>query len=466
MQNDTPINTMSSIEAEQSILGALLLKNDIIDDLDDLSDSHFTLPEHKIMFRATKKLILDKKNHGCDPIILFEALTRTRQIEQVGGMVYINALVTSVGSAVHARRYADIVIDKAKLRAVHNASLAINEACAKDRLTGEQALAVASEALALLDESDNSADSVSAIDIAGELLSDIGRRAEGLSAEVIPTGFSCLDNDVVDGGFERGQLVVIGGRTSMGKTAFGFNLLTNMTDDYVGLVVSLEMSKLQLARRCVASLGGVSLSDMKNGVSSLNDDGWAAVSKGTEALGAKKFHIQERTDPTAHNICSAARKHKRKHGLDVLMIDHLGLMNHGNSKSNDAAKIGESTRILKSLAQELNIVVLLLVQINRSGASATNDTKRPNKAQLRDSGRIEEDADIILLLHRDDYYRDEEKKTRDGHTHLLCEKVRDGDPKTVNLKFDGAFSRFTDWHGAPPHLIEEYKPKSSNRSYS
>lgn len=446
-----------SVEAEMSVVGGLLLDNSAIDRIEMLKSEHFATDINRRLFNVIFEMISAGKN--VDVVTMFEFLQRKGKLDEVGGMAYLNDLVTSVSSSALIGRYAEIIIDKHKLRVVRDANNEIGVAIAQDGLTGDEALNKAAEVLAKIEDADTAADSFNAYDVAAELLEDIGRRAEGLSADVIPTGFDCLDNDALDGGFERGNLVVIAGRTSMGKTAFAFNLLTNMTDTHVGLVISLEMSKLQLARRVAASLSKVSLKAMKIGVDRMSGDQWGDLTVGLERMGKKKFHIQERAAPTAHNICAAARKHKRKHGLDILVVDHLGLLDTGSGKENTAEKIGVATRALKNLALELNIVVLLLVQINRGGANG----ERPNKSQLRDSGRIEEDANEILLLHRDDYYRDEEDKKRDGHTHLICDKVRDGEPKTVHLKFDGQFSRFSDWDGFPP-VYEQSKSSRGGRN--
>ena len=448
----------ANVGAEQSVLGGLMLNNSAIDLIEGLKAEHFTRSEHQGLFRAITFMIQNGKQ--ADVMTVFEVMQRKNKLDEIGGMPYLNQLVMSVSSSALIASYADIIISCSQLRTVRDAANEIHASIVTQGLTGAEAINKAAEVLANIENADTSAESASASDVAVELLDDIAKREAGVSKDVIATGFDSLDNDALDGGFERGNVIVIAGRTSMGKTAFGFNLLSNMTDDHVGLVVSLEMSKLQLARRVAASLGNIGLSDMKSGVSNMDEAAWGRLTVGIDKLGKKKFHIQERSDPTVYNICAAARKHKRKHGLDVLMVDHLGLMNHGDSKANDASKIGATTKALKNLALELNIVILLLVQINRAGAQG--DAKRPTLANLRDSGRIEEDADIALLLHRDDYYRDEEEKKHDGFTHLICAKVRDGDPKTVHLKFDGKYSRFSDWVGLPPHY-EPVQIKKSGR---
>lgn len=453
----------ASIEAEQSVLGGLMLNSAAFDDVGGLVAEHFSTVPHQRLYKLIAGLI--QKGGDANVVSVFDMLQRKNELNAVADMPYLNSLVVSVGSAYQVGRYASIVVDRALRKKVYQDAMALAASVTQEGLSGADAIARAGELMSGLELSDVSDDAVPMSDLVQDFLTDLSERSEGKSADVIESGFSCLDGGaVLDGGFERGQLVVIGGRTGMGKTTLGFNFLTGMQSCVKRMVVSLEMSNMQLIRRCAASVGGVSMGEFKNGVSQMTDDSWARVIVATENLSKQNIFIQQRKSSTAYGICAAARKQKRKHGLDVLMIDHLGLMNHGDSRANTAEKIGDTTKALKNLAQELNIVILLLVQINRAatGASAGGETKRPTRENLRDSGRIEEDADIIMLIHRDDHYRIAEKKDNKGHTHLICDKVRDGEPTTLHLKFDGRFSRFTEWLGDEPSY-EQVVPKSGYR---
>ena len=227
-----------SVEAEMSVVGGLLLDNSAIDRIEMLKPEHFATDINRRLFNVIFEMISAGKN--VDVVTMFEFLQRKGKLDEVGGMAHLNDLVTSVSSSALIGRYAEIIIDKHKLRVVRDANNEIGVAIAQDGLTGDEALNKAAEVLAKIEDADTAADSFNAYDVAAELLEDIGRRAEGLSADVIPTGFDCLDNDALDGGFERGNLVVIAGRTSMGKTAFAFNLLTNMTDTHVGSLPTRE----------------------------------------------------------------------------------------------------------------------------------------------------------------------------------------------------------------------------------
>lgn len=451
-----------NIEAEQSVIGGLMLNNAAIDDVCGLKPEHFSLPAHQILYRMIEWMIQNGK--PADVITVFEVLQRKNKLDEVGGMVYLNQLVTSVSSSALVKRYAEIVIDRSKRKSVYQGAMAIAAAVSGEGLTGEQAIERAGEVLQSFDSVSTTDDCIPVFDAVQAFLTDLESRAGGISKDVIPSGFSFLDNSgVLDGGFERGQLAVVGGRTSMGKTTLAFNFLMNMANSVKKMVVSLEMSNNQLIRRCAASIGSVSMKSLKTGVDKMTDSEWKGVTYATESLTNKNLFIQQKSTATAYGICASARRQKRKYGLDVLVVDHLGLMNHGDGNANTAEKIGDTTKALKHLAQELNIVVILLVQINRAAAGAAGgDVKRPSRENLRDSGRIEEDADVIMLIHRDDHYRIEESKTHDGHTHLICDKVRDGEPMTLNLKFEGQFSRFVEWHGAVPY-VEKKQYKTSGR---
>lgn len=453
----------ANIQAEQDVLGGLMLNSAALDEVGGLLAEHFSTVPHQRLYKLIEGLI--QKGGDANVISVFEVLQRKNELQAVADMPYLNSLVLSVCSSVMVRRSAQIVVDRALTKKVYQNAMALAASVTQEGLSGIEAIARAGELMSGLELADVSDDAIPMSSLVQDFLTDLSERAEGKSADVIESGFSCLDNGaVLDGGFERGQLVVIGGRTGMGKTTLGFNLLTGMKSDVKRMVVSLEMSNMQLIRRCAASVGGVAMGEFKNGVSKMSEDAWGRVTVASEKLNNQDIFIQQRKSSTAYGICAAARKQKRKHGLDVLMIDHLGLMNHGDSRANTAEKIGDTTKALKNLAQELNIVVLLLVQINRagSGASAGGEVKRPTRENLRDSGRIEEDADIIMLIHRDDHYRVAEKKDQKGHTHLICDKVRDGEPTTLHLKFEGQFSRFTDWMGDEPSYddIAESKPKT------
>ena len=455
------LDTFSNLDAEYAVLGALMLKNDLIDDLASLKAEHFSDSANQLIYKVICKQISNGKVSDC--LTIFDALSTANRLGEVGGMPYLNTIATSVSSTYGTKRHAEIIIDKAKLRMVREKAQSLNEAITHKGLTGDEAIAEAGRVLASIDEQQDDEHVFDASDLAQDVIKDVQDRFDGVSDDVVKTGFDCLDNDVLPNGLTRGQLVVIAGRTSMGKTAFVTSLALNASVESKVLMVSYEMSKRQMSRRCIAALGEMPLSSLQKGFRDDDVATWDKLTTATDKLNSLMFSIAERCNPTAYGVGAIARKHKRKNGLDLLIVDHLGLMQHEQGKNtNTATAIGDTTRILKQIAQDLDVVVVLLVQVNREGGKG--EASRPTVRDLRDSGRIEEDADVVMLLHRDDYYRDEEKKTTDGHTHLICAKVRDGDPKTVNLKFHGAYSKFTDWHGELPER-PAYKATAQTKTF-
>lgn len=445
MNENNDFDQFSSQNAEQSVLGALMSRNEVLDDFGFLKQEHFADDANRLIFNVICKQIAHGKTS--DPISIFDALQSANRLDEVGGMEYINALATSVTGGYAARHWAQILVDKYQLRAVRNMAVALNEAVCKRGMSGEEAVEEAMRSLMALEQSHEEQvhDGVS---LAKEVLADVQKRFDGHADDGMKTGFSVLDSDVMLNGIERGQLVVIAGRTSMGKSAFANTLALNMARDYSVLTVSYEMTKKQLSRRSAATLGRIPQKFLQVGFNENDDDTWERLTVATDELSRRKYGIAEHVGRTALGVASMARKYQRKRGLDVLVVDHLGLMQHDVGKGqNTASAIGETTRQLKQLAQDLNIAVVLLVQVNRTGAG---EVKKPSLTDLRDSGRIEEDADVVMLLHRDDYYREESKKSHDGLTNLICAKVRDGEQKTVYLKFLGQFSMFEDWVGEIP----------------
>lgn len=453
-------NPLVSIEAEQAILGSLLLNNDQIDHLVNLKPEHFSDSAHRLLYQITCKQILHPERRHANPITVFEALERHHKLDFVGGMPYINALVTGVGGYANVRPYANIVTDKFKLRAVHSAAQALNEACANHGLTGKMAVERAQQVLTDLDAQDEHGQSIDMMSCITDMLDDVQARSMGESKAIIPTGFMDLDA-AFNGGCERGDLIVIAGRPAMGKSAFAFHVALNMSIFYRVLAFSMEMSARQLTRRNTANLGGIELNKLNKGIRPDDDEAWMRLTKASDELSRRHMHIQKSTALTAHQIAATCRKHKRQHGLDAVVIDYLGLMDHGNSNSTDAYKIQQTTKALKAMALDLDVVILLLCQLNRDGGKG--EVQRPNMTHLRDSGGIEQDADTVILLHRDDYYRKEEDKTHNGHTHIIIDKARNCEPCTISMAFEGKYARFNDWVGDAPHRSDKAYSKQAKR---
>ena len=435
----------SSQHAEQAILGALLNRNALLDDVAFLRQEHFSDNANRLIFNVIRKQIANGK--VADPLSVFDALHSANRADEVGGMPYINDVAMAFHGGSSVVQWAQILVDKHKLRSVRNVAVGLSEAVCRRGLSGDEAVEEAMKTLLLL-EQDEQEQVYDGAALSAEVLDGVQKRFAGEGEDGIKTGFAGL-GEVMPNGIERGQLVVVAGRTSMGKSAFANTLALNIARDHSVLTVSYEMTKKQLSRRSAATLGRIPQRFLQVGFNENDDDTWERLTVATDEMSKRRYSIAERVGRTSLSVASIARKHQRVHGLDVLVVDHLGLMRHETSRKSDntASAIGETTRQLKQLAIDLDIVVVLLVQINRAGAG---EVKMPALTDLRDSGRIEEDADVVMILHRDDYYREESKKTHDGFTRLNCAKVRDGEQKMVYLKFLGQFSLFEDWVGQIP----------------
>ncbi|CAG9163852.1 replicative DNA helicase [Cupriavidus pinatubonensis] len=422
-----------SIEAEQSVLGGLLLDNDAIDRVDDLMREHFSRPDHAAIFGQVCELIA--AGTGADAITVYERLVAKGQAEQVGGLGYLTALATQTPSAANISRYAAIVRDKAVKR---------------------QLLALASDVPAMASGPDEARLVVDRVQARLELLSqertkseparasdDLVRYYEQLLGEsegqitAIPSGFRDLD-EKLGGGLRGGELVIVAGRPAMGKTAFALEIARNVARESTALVLSMEMPKMQLHQRNVAALGRIPLSMLRQ-PSNMNNENWVGVTEATKVIAALDLFLDDQPALTLMEVRSKARAVKRKHGLDLLVIDYLGLMTGGPSENRNQ-EVGSYSRGLKALAKELDIPIIALAQLNRGLESRQN--KRPTMADLRDSGEIEQDADIIAFLYRDEVY-DPDSRAK-GICEVLIEKQRQGETGMVPLRYEGQFTAFGD----------------------
>ncbi|MGB8422214.1 replicative DNA helicase [Paraburkholderia sp.] len=445
-----------SIEMEQAVLGALMLQNDAIDFLEGLKASHFYRYDHRIIFEHIGKLIYAMR--PADVVTVYEALCTSGKEKDIGGLAYLNALVQSTPSAANIRHYAEIVINRWKMRGVITAA----DEIAADAFNpqGKEVDTVIAEAQTKLEHlTDLTSDSPRlAAETIGEVINDLDVQyhsdGQTVSSTVVPTGFADLD-ERLDGGARGGELIVVAGRPGMGKTAFALRVGSSIArrGDPV-LVDTIEMPAKQLNRRLLAELGDLPLAKMKDG-SKLQHADWPKVTHAVQLLTEMPIYIDESGTITVHEIVSRARAMKRKVGLRMLIIDYLGLIKLGNEERHDL-KIGAVTRALKELAKQLDIPVILLAQLNRGLEQRPN--KRPLMADLRDSGAIEQDADIILFLYRDEVYNPD---TADkGIAEVIIGKQRDGATGKVGLGFTEYNAKFTDL--ASGTLFGQSTSRSSN----
>lgn len=433
-----------SIEAEQSVLGGLLLDNSAWDRAGDLlNDSDFYRWEHRHIYAAIGALI--NATRPADVITVFEQLQSLGKAEECGGLVYLNALAQSVPSAANLRRYAEIVRERAILRKLVATSDEIATAAFNPQ--GRQVSEILDEAEGKIfrigEEGSRSKQGFQSMDqLVVQLIDRVNELHENGAEDVtgVRTGF--YDLDKMTAGLQPGDLIVLAARPSMGKTAFALNIgeYVAVNEGLPVVVFSMEMGAAQLALRMVGSLGRIDQSNLRTG--RLRDDEWGRLSEAVEKLGKVSMFIDESPGLTPSEVRARARRQARQCGqLGLIVVDYLQLMSGsgGGGDENRATEIGEISRGLKSLAKELKCPVIALSQLNRSVETRTD--KRPMMSDLRESGAIEQDADVIMFIYRDEYYTKEACK-EPGVAEIIIGKQRNGPTGTCKLTFLKPLTKF------------------------
>ncbi|MGD9834601.1 MAG: replicative DNA helicase [Piscinibacter sp.] len=433
-----------SIEAEQSVLGGLLLDNSAWDRAGDLlTESDFYRWEHRHIYGAIGTLV--NATRPADVITVFEQLQSLGKAEECGGLVYLNALAQSVPSAANLRRYAEIVRERAILRKLVATSDEIATAAFNPQ--GRQVNEILDEAEGKIfrigEEGSRSKQGFQSMDqLVVQLIDRVNELHENGAEDVtgVRTGF--YDLDKMTAGLQPGDLIILAARPSMGKTAFALNIGEHVAvnEGLPVVVFSMEMGAAQLALRMVGSLGRIDQSNLRTG--RLRDDEWGRLSEAVEKLGKVSMYIDESPGLTPSEVRARARRQARQCGqLGLIIVDYLQLMSGsgGTSEENRATVIGEISRGLKSLAKELKCPVIALSQLNRSVETRTD--KRPMMSDLRESGAIEQDADVIMFIYRDEYYTKEACK-EPGVAEIIIGKQRNGPTGTVKLTFLKPLTKF------------------------
>lgn len=432
-----------SIEAEQSVLGGLLLDNLAWDRAADLlTEGDFYRHEHKLIFGAIGVLVGASK--PADVITVFEQLQQHGKAEDAGGLSYLNALAQSVPSAANLRRYAEIVRERAILRKLISASdeIATSAFNPQGRAVPQILDDAEGKILKIGEEGSRQRQGFQGIDkLVVSLIDRVTELYENGAEDVtgVRTGFYDLDRHTA--GLQKGDLLVLAARPSMGKTAFALNIAENVAvlEGLPVLVFSMEMGASQLALRLVGSLGRIDQQHLRTG--RLGDDEWGRLAEAVDKLKQVQIFIDETPALTVAELRARARRMARQFGgtLGLIVVDYLQLMSGSSSADeNRATVIGEISRGLKGLAKELQCPVIALSQLNRS-VESRND-KRPMMSDLRESGAIEQDADVIMFIYRDDYYNKDSKEP--GVTEIILAKQRNGPVGTVKLTFLKPLTRF------------------------
>ncbi|KZT15158.1 replicative DNA helicase [Acidovorax sp. GW101-3H11] len=432
-----------SIEAESSVLGGLLLDNNAWDRVGDLlKEGDFYRYEHQAIYAAIGALINASK--PADVITVFEQLKNQGKAQEMGGLTYLNSLAQYVPSATNIRRYAEIVRERAILRKLVTASDEIStNAFNPQGKTVERILDEAeAKIFAIGEEGSRNKQGFQSLDnLVIDLLDKVQEMADN-PADVtgVPTGFADLDR--MTSGLQAGDMIVLAARPSMGKTSFAVNIAEHvaLNEGLPVAIFSMEMGAAQLAVRIVGSIGRVNQGNLRSG--KLTDDEWPRLTEAIERLRTVSLHIDETPGLSPGELRANARRLARQCGkLGLIVVDYLQLMSgSGSAASSDnrATELGEISRGLKMLAKELQCPVIALSQLNRSVEQRTD--KRPMMSDLRESGAIEQDADIIMFIYRDDYYNKDSKEP--NVAEVIIGKQRNGPTGTVKLFFQKNQTRF------------------------
>ncbi|KGH32224.1 DNA helicase [Comamonas testosteroni] len=432
-----------SMESESSVLGGLLLDNNAWERVGDLlGDGDFYRHEHKLIYEAIGKLINASK--PADVITVYEHLQGMGKAEEIGGLMYLNQLAQYVPSASNIRRYAEIVRERAILRKLVTASddIATNAFNPQGK-TVERILDEAEQKImAIGEEGARNKQGFQSLDtLVVDLLDRVQEMADNpMDVTGVPTGF--VDLDRMTSGLQAGDMVVLAARPSMGKTSFAVNIAEHvaLNEGLPVAIFSMEMGAAQLAVRIVGSIGRVNQGNLRTG--KLSDEEWPRLTEAIERLRTVSLHIDETPGLSPTELRANARRLARQCGkLGLIVVDYLQLMSgSGSAASSDnrATELGEISRGLKMLAKELQCPVIALSQLNRSVEQRTD--KRPMMSDLRESGAIEQDADIIMFIYRDDYYNKESKEP--NIAEVIIGKQRNGPTGTVKLFFQKNQTRF------------------------
>src|SRR5688572_17004707 len=429
-----------SIEAEQVVLGGLMLVPDAYDRIaDQLNEQDFYRRDHQLIYRAIRELA--EKARPFDAVTLGEWFESQGLIEQVAGGAYLIELASTTPSAANITAYAEIVRDKATLRQLIDVGTGIvNDGFQPDGRDSSEILEEAERQVLAIAQANSTGKTdftpvTKALSEAFDMLQT--RYANGGGITGLPTGYT--EFDMMTAGLQKTDLIILAARPAMGKTTLALNMAeyAAFRSKLPVAVFSMEMSASQLAMRLISSVGRVNAQRLRTG--QLEDEDWSRVTSAIRQLREAKIFIDDEPGLSPVKLAAKARRLKREHGLGLIVIDYLQLMSVPGNSENRATEISEISRSLKGLAKELQVPVIALSQLNRSLETRTD--KRPVMADLRESGAIEQDADMIVFIYRDDYYNKENSPDK-GLAEIIIGKQRSGPTGSMKLKFFGEYTRF------------------------
>jgi replicative DNA helicase len=433
-----------SVEAEQAVIGGLLIDTQAWDQVGDLiTAGDFYRPDHQLIFGALAELIAHGK--PADVVTASGQLERSGRLEDAGGLGYLGTLARDTPTAANVRAYAEIVRERSLLRRLISAGRSITAAALAN--DGRAARDLVDEAekqvFQIAEQSTGRRDgAVKVSALLPQLIDKIDAwHSDPTSMRGLPTGFADFDRKT--GGLRPGDLVIVAGRPSMGKTTLAMNIAeyaaVNPGTRSSVAIFSMEMPAEQLLTRMLSSIGGVPLNGIRSG--QISDEDWVRVTAATSQLAEAKIFIDESPSLTPTELRARARRVAREHGLDLVVVDYLQLMQVPGTKENRATEIAEISRGLKALAKELQVPVIALSQLNRGVEQRTE--KKPVMSDLRESGAIEQDADMILLIYREEVY--DKNTPKRGIAEIDLAKHRNGEIGMFMLTFQGQYSRFANY---------------------
>lgn len=425
-----------NVEAEQAVLGAMLLSHDaVIVAMEKLQSQDFYRDVHRIIFEAMEHL--HRENKEIDVITLPDELKRMKKLDDVGGLEYVLNLPNLVGSAANIEYYANIVAEKALARNLISTCTELTTEAYDGQKETEALLDDAERRILQLSDTKNRGDFASVgavVEVTLDKITKLYENKAGLTG--LPTGFRDLDR--MTSGLQPSDLILVAARPSMGKTAFTLNIAQNVGVRQHKTVAffSLEMSREQLVQRLLCQIAHIDSQKLRTG--QLNsDEEWTRLTDACDKLYESPIYIDDTPGISVAEMRSKARRLKSEHGLDLIIVDYLQLMQGRNAESRQQ-EISEISRSLKALARELKVPLIALSQLSRSVESRQD--KRPMLSDLRESGALEQDADIVSFLYREDYY---DKETENQHiTEVILAKHRNGPVGSVKLYFKNEFTLF------------------------
>lgn len=431
----------AAVEAEKSLLGALMIDDHAWDRISQrVADVDFYRPDHARIFAAIQRLA--DQNQPRDAVTVSEYLERQGELNEVGGLSYLGVLVKDTPSAANIRAYADIVRERSLLRQLIDAGHDIAaSAFNPEGRTGAELVSRAEQTVfEIAERGTRGRKGFTALkDLTQDLLDTLDERHKaGTSITGLRTGYDKFDG--MTQGLQQGDLIILAGRPSMGKTTLALNIAEfaafNAEQPAPVAIFSMEMGEDQLALRFVSSLGKVPQGKLRNGEFADND--WPNITSALEMMGQAPIYIDDEAALSPSDLRSRARRLKRQHGIGLIVVDYLQLMQVPGSTENRTTEISEISRGLKAMARELEVPVIALSQLNRSVEQRPD--KRPVMSDLRESGAIEQDADLIVFIYRDEVYNKE--STKKGQADVIIAKHRNGEIGDFTLTFRGQFSRF------------------------